>query len=366
MAEIDLRGVTKIYSRGLAAAVDNLSLHIPDGQFAVLLGPSGCGKSTTLRMVAGLEEPDSGEIKIGGQIVNGVPPQRRDTAFVFQNYALYPHMTVAQNIGFPLKMRGMPAQEMRRRAEETARILGLEPFLDRFPGQLSGGERQRVAVGRAIVRNPAVFLFDEPLSNLDAQLRVEMRVELVQLQRRLGATFVFVTHDQVEAMTLADVIAVMRQGVLQQTGAPVAIYRQPANLFVAGFIGSPRMNFIEGRLNSEHGHLTLKTDLFTLPLPERFPGVPTGMADGKVILGIRPEHTQVCASDDEYSIVEIGVEVVEMLGSQQFIYGAVEGHPQKLTIGVDPRFKLTIGDRVKLSFPLEEIHFFNPKTGNRM
>ena len=245
MAELELRSVTKVFS-GTRRVVDDVSIVIPDGAFAVLVGPSGCGKSTTLRAVAGLEKIDAGEILIGGRRVNDVSPQRRDVAFVFQNYALYPHMTVAENMGFGLRMRHVPSREIKERVAETGRDLGIEPLLSRYPMQLSGGERQRVALGRAIVRDPAVFLLDEPLSNLDAQLRSEMRLGLSRIQRRLGATFVFVTHDQVEAMTLADVLAVMREGVLQQVGTPDDVYARPANTFVASFIGSPRMNLLEG------------------------------------------------------------------------------------------------------------------------
>lgn len=361
MAEIELRNVSKTYVRGTRPAVSDLTLPIPDGHFIVLLGPSGCGKSTTLRMIAGLEEPDSGEIRIGGKLVNGVPPQRRDTAFVFQNYALYPHMTVAQNIGFPLKMRGLPAKDLRRRVEEIGGLLGLGPLLERYPAQLSGGERQRVAVGRALVRNPAVFLFDEPLSNLDAQLRGDMRVELVQLQRRLQATFVFVTHDQIEAMTLADLIAVMHEGVLQQTGTPEEIYQKPANLFVAGFIGSPRMNFIEGSLSRENGELILQGDKAIVPLKECAPALAAAQTASRVVLGFRPEDVQLEPEGD----LVLKLELVEALGSQKFVYGATElGQP--LVVGVDPKSHLVAGDEVRLSIPANYLHFFDAETGTRI
>ena len=360
MAKIELRNVSKTYPREAKPAVQDLTLHIPDGQFVVLLGPSGCSKSTTLRMIAGLEEPDSGEIQIGEQRVNGVPPQRRDTAFVFQNYALYPHMTVAQNIGFPLKMRGLSAQAIRQRAEETGRVLGLEALLDRYPGQLSGGERQRVALGRAIVRDPAVFLFDEPLSNLDAQLRGDMRVELVQLQRRLRATFVFVTHDQVEAMTLADVIAVMSKGVLQQLGTPEEIYQQPANLFVAGFIGSPRMNFIEGNLVNQDGVTFLKSDLLELPVQRCLPDL-VANPQALIILGFRPEDARLTPTGE----IELKLELIETLGSQKFIYGRT-GQGQQLVVGVDPKSHLAVGDVVNLTIPPDNMHFFDAATGTRL
>jgi multiple sugar transport system ATP-binding protein len=359
MASIDIDNVSKAYSRAAPPAVADLTLQIPDGRFAVLLGPSGCGKSTTLRMIAGLEEPDSGTIRIGGQAVNGVPPQRRDTAFVFQNYALYPHMTVAQNIGFPLRMRGISAGDMSRQVEEVGRVLGLAPLLQRYPGQLSGGERQRVALGRAIVRHPAAFLLDEPLSNLDAQLRAEMRVELAQIQRRLKATFVFVTHDQVEAMTLADLIAVMHKGVLQQTGTPAEIYRRPANRFVAGFIGSPQMNFIEGELCTEAGQTFLQSDEFRLPVG--VPNVEGTLPVGRVVLGIRPEHIRLSASGP----LPMTVELVEHLGSQTFVYGRVDGEVH-LTVAVDPERYPQPGEQVRLAADPAFMHFFHPEHGKRL
>ena len=359
MAAIDLAGVSKSYTRGGAQAVSDLNLHIPDGRYAVLLGPSGCGKSTTLRMIAGLEEPDAGTIRIGGQVVNGVPPQNRDTAFVFQNYALYPHMTAAQNMGFPLRMRRMPEAEIRKRITEVGRVLGMEPLLDRYPGQLSGGERQRVALGRAIVRQPAAFLLDEPLSNLDAQLRTEMRVELAQLQRRLGATFVFVTHDQVEAMTLADQIAVMHKGVLQQTGTPAEIYRTPANRFVAAFIGSPQMNFIEGELQAGAGETMVHTGSLAFPAGRLAPQNET--PNRRVVLGIRPEHIRLEVAGS----LSLTVELVEHLGSQTFAYGRV-GDNQHLTVSADPDNPPKVGDEVRLAPDPVHLHLFHPETGLRL
>ena len=359
MAVIELEGVSKSYSRGAAPAVRDLNLRIPDGRYAVLLGPSGCGKSTTLRMIAGLEEPDAGTIRIGDRVVNGVPPQRRDTAFVFQNYALYPHMTAAQNIGFPLRMRGVPQSQIRRQVEDVGRVLGMEHLLERYPGQLSGGERQRVALGRAIVRQPAAFLLDEPLSNLDAQLRTEMRVELAQLQRRLGATFVFVTHDQVEAMTLADLIAVMNKGVLQQTGTPDEIYRRPANRFVAGFIGSPQMNFVGGRLSVDDSGASLQADGFKLFLgAARLESETEGR---QVLLGIRPEHVRLSAAEGLPMVVEL----VEHLGSQTFVYGRV-GNGLHLTVGADPDRPPQLGDEVYLAPDPAHVHFFDPANGQRL
>ncbi len=359
MAEIELRDVTKIYTRGEAPAVRDLSLRIPDGQFVVVLGPSGCGKSTTLRLIAGLEKANAGEIRIGGELVDGVPPQERDTAFVFQNYALYPHMTVARNIGFPLKMRKVPVAEIRKRIEEVGWTLGLERLLERYPGQLSGGERQRVALGRAIVRQPAAFLLDEPLSNLDAQLRAEVRVELAQLQRQLEATFVFVTHDQVEAMTLADLMAVIREGVLQQTGTPEEIYRYPANRFVASFIGSPRMNFIDATIVSRNGTTVIEAGDVSWPLGSL--AVPDNLPDGRVVVGIRPEHFKVSASGS----LGMSVELVEPLGSQTFIYGKV-GNGLPLTVGVDPVDHPQTGEYVQLFADEEHVHFFHPETGDRI
>ena len=311
-------------------------------------------------MIAGLEDADTGEILIGRQVVNHVPPQRRDVAVVFQSYALYPHMTVARNMGFGLKMRGVPVAEIREQVEKTSRLLGLEGLLDRFPSQLSGGERQRVALGRAIVRKPAVFLLDEPLSNLDAQLRNETRVELIRLQRQLEGTFVLVTHDQIEAMMLADVIAIMRDGVLQQTGSPEAIYRRPANTFVASFVGSPRMNFVEGTLILADGNPVLKGDL-TLPIQEMIPALEDLAHHAPVLLGFRPEYLRVSSAGE----VQMKIELVETLGSQKFIYGTA-GHGQQLTVGVDPNTRLATGEVVSISISTQKMHFFDAKTGTRI
>jgi ABC-type sugar transport system ATPase subunit len=283
--------------------------------------------------------------------VNDVPPQRRDVAFVFQNYALYPHMTVAANMAFGLRMRRVARTRIRERVLETSRVLGLEELLDRYPAQLSGGERQRVALGRAIVRDPAVFLLDEPLSNLDAQLRGDMRLELVRIQRRLEATFVFVTHDQVEAMTLADVLAVMRRGVLQQLGPPEEIYARPANTFVAGFIGSPRMNFVEGEIVA--GAFTAGALRVPLPFAD---GV-----GGRVLCGLRPEHIRL----DPAGPLELAVEVVEPLGAQTFVYGSA-GPGVALVAGVDPALRPQPGERLRLSIAPEHLHLFDPQSGERL
>jgi multiple sugar transport system ATP-binding protein len=352
MADLELRSVSKTF-RGDRNVVDDVSLHIPDGSFAVLVGPSGCGKSTTLRAIAGLEKVDSGDILIGGRRVNDVSPQRRDVAFVFQNYALYPHMTVAENMGFGLRMRRVPSREIKQRVVETGKNLGLEALLERYPMQLSGGERQRVALGRAIVRDPAVFLLDEPLSNLDAQLRTETRVALSRIQRRLGATFVFVTHDQVEAMTLADVLAVMQAGVLQQVGPPEEVYARPRNTFVASFIGSPRMNLLEGRVDG--GRFVPTT------APGHALDLPRATNGAELVVGIRPEHVRL----DPDGPIELRVDVVEALGGQKFVYGLLDGG-QTFTIGIDPALHPAEGESLRVSPLPEHVHVFDAGSGERL
>jgi ABC-type sugar transport system ATPase subunit len=355
VAGVELDKVSKIY-RGTDRVVDEVSLNVPDGSFTVLVGPSGCGKSTTLRLIAGLEKTDGGEVRIGGRVVNQVSPQRRNVAFVFQNYALYPHMTVAANMGFGLRMRGIPRSEIKDRVKTTATALGLDPLLGRYPLQLSGGERQRVALGRAIVRDPAVFLLDEPLSNLDAQLRAEMRVELSRIQRRLNATFVFVTHDQVEAMTLADVLAVMRSGVLQQVGPPEEVYARPANVFVASFIGSPKMNFFDGELSHEGTRTYFRMGAIRVAVP----AAPRG-ANQSVILGVRPEHLTL----DENGPLELRVDVIEALGGQKFVYGSVDGDTP-LVLSIDPRLHPAEGDRFRLRAQEAHLHLFDKSSGLRL
>src|SRR3954453_17159268 len=284
MASVGIRDVKKAF--GTTHVIHGVNISIADGEFVVLVGPSGCGKSTLLRMIAGLENITGGEIRIGERVVNNVPPKERDIAMVFQNYALYPHMTVAANMGFSLKLRSAPKSEIDQRVERAANILGLKPLLERYPRQLSGGQRQRVAMGRAIVRDPQVFLFDEPLSNLDAKLRVAMRTEIKELHQRLKPTTVYVTHDQIEAMTMADRIVVMHDGVVEQIGPPLDLYDRPDNLFVAGFIGSPAMNFISGTIR-RNGHLVFVSDTgLTIPLD----AAPAGVDGRPLILGIRPEH----------------------------------------------------------------------------
>ena len=359
MAEVGLQGVTKTYP-GSVLAVSDLTLRVEDGQFAVLLGPSGCGKSTTLRLIAGLEEPDQGEILIGGEVVNHLPPQKRNLAMVFQSYALYPHMSVARNMGFGLKMRGVPAAESRDRVRAAARLLGLEKLLERYPNQLSGGQKQRVALGRAIVREPAAFLLDEPLSNLDAQLRTETRVELLKLQRKLNGTFILVTHDQVEALMLADVIAVMKDGTLQQMGTPEEIYAQPANLFVAGFVGSPAMNLVHGNLAWEDGACSFRGDL-SLSLPQLNPVLSTRETNPPVVLGFRPEAAHISARGQ----IPLRVDLVENRGSQKFLYGSAEGG-QRLSVAADPGSPVRSGETISITIAPEHVLFFDTATGTRI
>jgi multiple sugar transport system ATP-binding protein len=347
MASVTYEHVTKRYQAD-TAAVNDLNLQVYDKEFMVLVGPSGCGKSTALRMLAGLEEITDGEIKIGERIVNDVPARERDIAMVFQSYALYPHMSVYDNMAFGLKMRGTPRVEIQTKVAQAAKMLGLESFLQRKPRQLSGGQRQRVALGRAIVRNPQVFLLDEPLSNLDAQLRVETRINLQKLHRDLGSTFIYVTHDQVEAMTMGDRIAVLRDGLLQQVAAPREIYEQPANMYVAGFIGSPKMNFIPVTV---HGQ-TAKAAGFDVELP-RPPGIEKG------VLGLRPEDLSE-ETRDGATVVDMFVEVVEVLGSDQYVYGKVGG--DDVVARVDPHFKAFVGDRVNLGINMRRLHLFDSET----
>jgi multiple sugar transport system ATP-binding protein len=344
MASVAYNHVFKRYSAE-AVAVKDLSLQILDTEFMVLVGPSGCGKSTALRMLAGLEEISDGEIKIGDRVVNDVPARERDIAMVFQSYALYPHMSVYDNMAFGLKMRRVAKSEIETKVKEASKILGLDNFLKRKPRQLSGGQRQRVALGRAIVRNPQVFLLDEPLSNLDAQLRVETRINLQKLHKDLDATFIYVTHDQVEAMTMGDRIAVMKEGILQQVASPREIYDDPVNMYVAGFIGSPKMNFLPVTVSGT----TAKASGFTLELPKA-PGIERG------ILGIRPEDlTEI--PHEGFPKIEMKVEVVEVLGSDQFLYGKVGS--DDVIARLDPQFKVSVGDAVPLHMNMRRLHLFD-------
>jgi multiple sugar transport system ATP-binding protein len=348
MASVSYEHVTKRFAGG-TLAVNDFNLEIKDTEFMVLVGPSGCGKSTALRMLAGLEEVTEGDIKIGDHVVNDVPPRDRDIAMVFQSYALYPHMTVFDNLAFGLRMRGTPKQDIERRVSKAADILELGPLLKRKPRQLSGGQRQRVALGRAIVREPQAFLLDEPLSNLDAKLRIQTRLELQKQHRALHATFIYVTHDQVEAMTMGDRIAVMKDGILQQVAPPREIYDNPVNMYVAGFIGSPSMNFIPVTVSGT----TAKATGFELELPTA-PGIEKG------VLGIRPEALTEHPREG-HSGLDLKVEVSEVLGADQFLYGTVGG--DAITARVDPNLKVSPGDRVRLGVDVRRLHLFDGPTG---
>ena len=345
---VEFRNVSKDF--GGACVVDDLSLEIRDGEFVVLLGPSGCGKTTTLRMLAGLETVSSGEIYIGGERVNDVPTQHRDLAMVFQSYALYPHMTIAENIGYPLRVRKIEKNERADRVNRVAAMLEIESLLDRKPRQLSGGERQRVALARAIVREPRAYLMDEPLSNLDARLRVQMRGELKRLQHQLGTTTIYVTHDQAEAMTLASRVAVMRKGRLQQFDTPMNIYNEPANRFVAEFVGSPSMNFVEGRID----RATFVSDSLRIPLNIQLAGPLT--------MGIRPEHIQVFAERHDGAIAAT-VYVTELMGNETFVFLSVGEN--RLIARAPADFRADVESKVWLRLATERAHFFDPASGSR-
>jgi len=342
-------------------AVNNVNLEVKDKEFFILLGPSGCGKTTTLRCIAGLETPDEGEIYIGDKLVNDLPPRERNIAMVFQSYALYPHMSVYDNIAFPLKMRGFQKDEIDERVKRVAEFLKISHLLNRKPGQLSGGEKQRVALGRAIVRNPEVFLMDEPLSNLDAKLRVYMRTELKRLQKELGVTTVYVTHDQVEAMTMADKIAIMNQGTLQQVGTPSEVFNSPANVFVAGFIGTPPMNFIDCTLREEDGVYILDAGAFTLGISHSLGEVIKKKSTStEVILGIRPENIIITEEPETKNSIKTEVYVVEPLGSEVIIDLKIDGNIIKAKSSEE--LKLAIGDKVWMRFDENKIHIFDKKT----
>jgi len=361
MAQVVIEDVTKIFPPDVVA-VDGMDLHIRDEEFIVLVGPSGCGKSTTLRMVAGLEEITRGTIRIDERIINDVPPKDRDIAMVFQNYALYPHMTVYKNMGFALRLRKYPRREIDRRVRETAKVLGIEALLDRKPKALSGGQRQRVAVGRAIVRNPKAFLFDEPLSNLDAKLRVEMRAELKRLHHQLQTTTIHVTHDQEEAMTLGDRIVVMKDGRVQQCGSPLEVYDTPANRFVGGFVGTPPMNFLDGRLVGEDGAVHFDEGSARIRLPEA-PGRTLGAWVGQdVVLGLRPEAMSLHAEGrfaGKHNVLPVDVVVVEPLGEKMDLYVRTPRHPH-IVARVDARRDLAAGQEVELHLDMQRVHIFEP------
>ena len=362
MARVTLEGVRKIYEdHGTAhVAVHGIDLEIADGEFLVLVGPSGCGKSTTLRMVAGLESITEGTIRIGDRLVNDVSARDRNIAMVFQNYALYPHMTVYDNLAFALKLRKEPRAVIDERVRKAAGLLGIESLLNRKPRQLSGGQRQRVALGRAIVREPQVFLFDEPLSNLDAKLRVQMRRELADLRRRLGTTTIYVTHDQVEAMTLGDRIVLMHEGRVQQVGAPLEIYQHPANLFVAGFLGSPHMNQIPGSVGQSEGLWFTGTD-GALRIRLREAAVPPAVADRPVVLGVRPEAVQLSGSGAGFAAT---VEEIEPLGHESLV--TVRAGTTAITLRTQADPGVQVGQEVRCELAPGALHWFDPATGVRL
>jgi multiple sugar transport system ATP-binding protein len=357
MATVTFDGVWKRF--GEVVAVNDLNLQINDGEFMVLVGPSGCGKTTSLRMIAGLEEISEGTLSIGDKVVNHVAPKDRDIAMVFQSYALYPHMTVRDNMAFGLKLRKTPKEEIERRVNEAAAMLSCQNLLDRKPRELSGGQRQRVALGRAIVREPAVFLMDEPLSNLDAKLRVQTRAEIARLHQRLGTTTVYVTHDQVEAMTMGQRIAVMSEARLQQVGTPQELYDHPNNRFVAGFIGSPSMNFLEVEATGSDGAVVLKGDGIEIPLPERFKAGFAGYTGKKLIAGVRPEHLDV-RIDGPAGTLSGTADVVEYLGAEELIHFNVGGNDVVALINSEHRVKP--GDALALKIGLDKVHLLDPDT----
>ncbi|HIR56123.1 MAG TPA: sn-glycerol-3-phosphate ABC transporter ATP-binding protein UgpC [Candidatus Gallacutalibacter pullicola] len=369
MASVSLRHVYKIYS-GNVTAVTDFCLEIADKEFIILVGPSGCGKSTTLRMIAGLEEISKGELYIGDTLANDVAPKDRDIAMVFQNYALYPHMTVYDNMAFGLKLRKTPKDEIKRRVEEAARILDISHLLDRKPKALSGGQRQRVALGRAIVRDPKVFLLDEPLSNLDAKLRAQMRTEIAKLHKRLGTTFIYVTHDQTEAMTMGDRIVVMKDGFIQQVDTPQNLYELPVNEFVAGFMGSPQMNFVDSTLDKKGDTYYVNFGKASVPIPaskvsgNKVENVDLSAYVGKeVVLGIRPEDVSDNPEDLEKmpdSIVDADVEVTELMGAETYLYLNCEGNA--LTARVDPTSTVKSGDKAKITLDMSKCHLFDKET----
>ena len=384
MSDITLNGITKRYGDGFEA-VKNMDLEIEDGEFMILVGPSGCGKSTALRMIAGLEDISDGELRIGETVVNQVAPRERDIAMVFQNYALYPHMSVRDNMAFPLKLANVDQAEIDSKVGEAAKILDLEPHLDRKPANLSGGQRQRVAMGRAIVRDPKAFLMDEPLSNLDAKLRVQMRTEVARIQNQLGTTTVYVTHDQTEAMTLGDRVAVMRAGELQQVGAPQELYDEPANLFVAGFIGSPAMNFMPGELKGDRVSLPFGE----VPLPDRLRGA--GGAEGRtVVVGIRPESFEDASlAGDGGATFRAKIDLVESMGSEKYAYLSLESEgvqsdqleelardagmddvpgagESQVVARLDAASDISRGDDAELWVDAAKLHLFDPETGESL
>jgi multiple sugar transport system ATP-binding protein len=379
MATVDMEQVNKVYENGFHAVKD-LSLDVGEGEFMVLVGPSGCGKTTALRMVAGLEDITSGTLRIGGKVVNDETPKERDIAMVFQNYALYPHMTVGENIGFALKLRKLPKADIKNKVNETAEILGLTEWLDRKPGQLSGGQRQRVAMGRAIVREPSVFLMDEPLSNLDAKLRVQMRAEVQRIQRRINVATLYVTHDQVEAMTMGDRVAVMRSGVLQQVEHPQVLYDRPDNVFVAAFIGSPAMNLYEASMTEDAGSVRIGSQELALPVvcKDAHPAL-RNYAGKKIIVGLRPEHLPAAGNGATGPHLTGNVDLVEALGSELMVHFTIDARriraegasseDQEAVVEagegvarVDPGARVKVGEPVTFAVRTEGMQFFDPET----
>jgi multiple sugar transport system ATP-binding protein len=361
MASVTFKNVFKRF--GDVTAVNDLDIKVEDKEFLVLVGPSGCGKTTALRCLAGLEEISDGEILIGDRVVNDVAPKDRDIAMVFQSYALYPHLSVYDNMAFGLKLRKVPKEEIKRRVGEAADILGIRDLLDRKPRQLSGGQRQRVAVGRAIVREPKVFLFDEPLSNLDAKLRVAMRAEISKLHQRLQTTFIYVTHDQIEAMTMASRIAVINKGILQQLDSPQNLYDRPNNLFVAGFIGSPAMNFFAGKLRKDGSKLIVDTGDFSVAIPAKFAKPYESHAGKDIIFGIRPENihdADFIPPNVEVEKVAVKVDVTELMGNEIIVF--LQAGDQSFVARVDPRADMRPGDKIKMIFNVDRVHVFDQET----
>ena len=365
MANISLRHIQKIYP-GNVKVIDDLNLEIKDKEFVILVGPSGCGKSTTLRMIAGLEEVSGGELYIGDKLVNDVPPKDRDIAMVFQSYALYPHMTVYKNMAFGLTLRKVDKETIDRKVHEAARILDLEHLLDRKPKALSGGQRQRVALGRAMVRDPAVFLLDEPLSNLDAKLRTQMRTEITKLHKKLDTTFVYVTHDQTEAMTMGDRIVVMKDGIIQQADTPQKLYDAPCNLFVAGFIGSPQMNFLDATIVRQGDGYGVSFGPYCLPVHEGKGGAEVfdSYVGRPVVLGIRPENLHaepvMLSATPDSAVVSVEVELAELMGAEIYVHGQCAGTP--VVARVPSRMTVRAGDTMQLAVDLNRIHLFDPET----
>ena len=361
MATVTFDNVNKVY--GEFQAVKDLNLEIGDGEFMVLVGPSGCGKTTSLRMIAGLEEISSGTLRIGDRVVNDIPPKDRDIAMVFQSYALYPHMSVRDNLAFGLKLRKVPKADIDRRVKEAAETIQLDKLLDRKPKELSGGQRQRVALGRAIVREPAVFLMDEPLSNLDAKLRVQTRAEIARLHQRLGTTMVYVTHDQIEAMTMGTRIAVMSEGILQQVGTPQVLYDTPINRFVAGFIGSPSMNFVEVTLEGSGESARLAgPGGWSIPLPDRYREAAGPIAGRTLVAGFRPEHLDIGQGGPGLGTFQARADVVEYLGNEELLH--VSAADRDIVAIVDSSHRVRPGDILTFQLPLDKLHLFNGETGH--